>query len=214
MAAALQASRSTGLPALHCPTIYTHAHAHACLHTWTHTCAHKDAYKHTGTQTCTCTHTLAHTGTCRHMDMYMDTHACVCTHSCAHRHARATLRPGPLKHRLSWISPVSPPLHQHPGSQFLSILLSPRINPWTSVSQGDVLESLCQNHLGSSDWKRIKRNSNEMQCVLGRILGQKKNIKRGNANRVCSSAIGIVAMLIPEFHHWMTGEMVTVGGAG
>lgn len=52
-----------------------------------------------------------------------------------------------------------------------------------------------------------------MQCVLGRILGQKKNIKWGDANRVCNSAIGIVAMLILEFHHCMIGEVVTVRGA-
>lgn len=112
--AAPQASRPTAVTALQPLPIYTHAHTH----------------KHAGTQTRTCTHRLAHT----------DPYACTQTH---------TQTCTPLKPHLSWINPISLPLHRvapahptpPPPSQFLSILLSPRTDPWTSVSQGDVPET-------------------------------------------------------------------------
>lgn len=106
---------------------------------YTHVHTHMRAYTHGNTHTCTQMPTnaqaprheaaLIHLHTQAHADIWtcMWTHMRVSAHTRAHRHARATLGPGPLKHRLSWMSPVSP-LHQHPGSQFLSILLSPRIN--------------------------------------------------------------------------------------
>lgn len=122
LAAALQASRSPDLTALHPPTLHAcpPAHAHTKMTANTQACRHTPAITHLHTQTHV--HAHGHTGVCLH--------TLLCAHSHTPLRPRAHEAP-PLPIYPTNPSPPSAPAH--PRAPFLSILPSPGTNPRARV---------------------------------------------------------------------------------